>query len=47
MVVHALYLRKMKIMSEDKVIIIGIFVLIILFAGEPDLMDGLIKFLSK
>jgi hypothetical protein len=33
-------------MSEDKRAIIGIFTLCIMFGGSPDLMDGLIAYLS-
>ena len=34
-------------MDSDTAIVIGVFVVIVLFAGEPDLMDAIIHFLMK
>ena len=34
-------------MSDDAILLIGIFILVILSMGEPDLMDALIHFLMK
>jgi hypothetical protein len=31
----------------DEVLVIGIIILIILFAGDPNLMDAIIKLISK
>jgi len=34
-------------MNEDMVLVICITVLVILFAGEPDIADSIISYLSK
>ena len=34
-------------MDIDFVCLVGIFILIIMFAGEPDIHDGLVKTLNK
>lgn len=34
-------------MYTDEMIIVAAFILIILFAGDPDLMDAIIKWISK
>jgi len=34
-------------MDADSAVVMGVFVLIILFAGSPDLMDAIIKAVSK
>ena len=33
--------------NSESVLIVGIIVLIILFAGDPDLMDAIIVYLKK
>jgi len=34
-------------MSENSIEILCIFLVVVLFAGTPDLMDGIIEWLSK
>lgn len=34
-------------MDIDAVFLVGVFLLIVMFAGEPDIHDGLVKTLNK
>ena len=34
-------------MDSDSVFLVGMFLLICMFAGEPDIHDGLVKSLNK